>query len=223
MPSSGTPSGPRPSPSGTAGRRPCPALLRVAACILTLCTFSSEPGISAGALPAEDGRGKAAKPHVGSAMAVLATLAQAQVLPPERSPEANQIIKSVIQFQSAFTKSRDKAIDEFASQALAAKYGDQAEPLLTEFHQAGWTAPVLESLAEAEERATAAQVQALADGFSAYNLSTADFHRFMGLVRAARQTLESRGLTFQQVYASHRRTMPGAEREPRGEAFDYRL
>jgi hypothetical protein len=167
--------------------------------------------------------GKASKPHVGSAMAVLATLAQAQVLPPEQTPEANRIIKSVIQFQSAFAKSRDQAIHDFAAQALSLKYGAQAPVLLAEFQSSGWTAAVLESLAEAEPRTSGEQLQALAAGFGEFNLSTKDFQQFMSLVRAARHSLQARGLTFEQVYAAHRRTMPGAPNEPQGKPSDGQL
>lgn len=156
------------------------------------------------------GTGKTPKPLVGSAMAVLATLDQAQVLPPENTPEANHIIKAVIQFQSAFTKSGDRAIHDFAARAMATKYGERSVELISEFQSAGWTSSVLEALADAELRATAEEMQALAAGFSQFNLSTTDFHRFMSLVREARNALEKRGLMFGQVYASHRQAMPGA-------------
>ncbi len=51
--------------------------------------------------------GRAATPPgpVGASMAVLAMLQDADVLPPEETPEANRIIKLVIQFQSVFMKS----------------------------------------------------------------------------------------------------------------------
>lgn len=166
---------------------------------------------AAGILPVEDGR--APKPHVGSAMAVLATLAQAQVLPPEHTPEATKIVQAVIQFQSAFVRSRDPALHDFATEALRAAHGEQAPALLMEFRSKGWTAALLEALAEAEEHTTPAQRQALAPGFAPFNLSVEDFRRFMELVRAARQALASRGLAFDEVYASHRRAMPGATKE----------
>jgi C1A family cysteine protease len=51
--------------------------------------------------------------YIGSVMALLATFEDAGILPPEGTPQANGIIKAVIQFQSAFlksTSSRDPAI-----------------------------------------------------------------------------------------------------------------
>ncbi len=56
-------------------------------------------------------------------MAVLATLQDADVLPPEGTPEANRVIKSVIQFQSVFLKSSDPSVQSFLTQALAASGG----------------------------------------------------------------------------------------------------
>lgn len=167
--------------------------------------------------------GTAPKPHVGSAMALLATLEQAHILPPENTPEANRIIRSVIQFQSAFLSGDDPAIHRFAVRALTMKYGERAADLLTEFRSAGWTSAMLEALADAELSADGEAIQALAMGFSRFNLSANDFRRFMQLVREARQALEKRGSTFAQVYASHRRTMPGAPREERGGESDSRL
>jgi len=69
--------------------------------------------------------GRATTPSgpVGAAMAVLATLQDANVLPPEGTPEANRVIKSVIQFQSVFLKSSDPAVQTFLNHAFAAKMG----------------------------------------------------------------------------------------------------
>lgn len=200
--------------SGRALRRPARAL--VLAWLLLLMTgamavASAENAPVPGQLPRSGG---APKPHIGSAMAVLATLEQARVLPPEHTPAANQVIKSVIQFQSALAKSEDRFIQDFAARALAGKYGGQAAGLLAQLQSTGWTAPVLEALAEAEGRAPAEELEELAPGWRRFNLSTNDFHRFMELVREARKALETQGLSFQQVFASHRQTMPGANVQP---------
>ena len=154
--------------------------------------------------------GKAPAPHVGSAMAVLATLEQAQVLPPENTKEANQVIKSVIQFQSAFAKSTDPAIQDFLRLALTKHHGEQAAAMLAQFRSSGWTSDVLNALAFAVIQTPADELQPLAAGLGQFNLSVEDLQRFMRLVREAEQTLSSRGLDFHQVFASHRKEMPGA-------------
>jgi hypothetical protein len=153
---------------------------------------------------------KTASPHIGSAMAVLATLQNADVLPPEGTPEANHIIRFVIQFQSVFTKSDDGAVQDFARQALAQKYGDQAVDIIRSLRTTGWTAEVLERLSDEEARHSSEDLQTLAQGFAPFNLSVEEFHRFMQLVRDARQAFRTRGLEFQHIFLSRRKEMPGA-------------
>ena len=155
--------------------------------------------------------GKTPTPLVGSAMAVLATFEQAHVLPPEGTPEANRIIQSVIQFQSAFTKSDDPTIQDFAARAVTARQGERAVGLLAQARATGWTSELLDALAEAEARTPTGDLQKLGAGLGRYNMSLEDFHQFMGLIRDARNSLAKRGLDFHQVYAAHRNNMPGAK------------
>lgn len=143
-------------------------------------------------------------------MAVLATLEQANVLPPEGTKEADRVIKSVIQFQSAFSKSTDASIQQFLNNAVAGKYGEKATVLLERFRASGWTAEILEALADADQRTPAEELEQLATGFGQFNLSVDDFKRFMQLVREGRLALAARGQNFEGVYAHHRKTMPGA-------------
>jgi hypothetical protein len=154
-------------------------------------------------------RATGSSPYVGSAMAVLATLEQAQVLPPEGSREADRVIQAVIQLQSVFAKGTDPSVREFAQQALSHTHGANATMALERFRINGWTADMLEALAEAERRASADERQRLAAGLGQFNLSVDDFARLMQLVRDGRSALEARGQTFREVYAHHRSTMPG--------------
>jgi len=143
-------------------------------------------------------------------MAVLATLQDADVLPPEGTPEANHIIRYVIQFQSVFTKSTDPAVQAFVLQALASTDESRAAEGLSRLRTTGWTAEFLVRLSDEETRHSPEDMQRLAQGFAPFNLSTEDFHRFMQLVRDARLALHARGLEFQNVFSSRRKEMPGA-------------
>ena len=143
-------------------------------------------------------------------MAVLATLEQAQVLPPEGSREADRIIQSVIQFQSAFSKGMDPSVQDFAHRAVAGNHGQDAAPVLERFRANGWTGDMLEALMDAEQRAPAEELERLATGFGQFNLSVDDFKRFMQLLRDGRSALTERGQHFKEVYAHHRKAMPGA-------------
>ena len=143
-------------------------------------------------------------------MAVLATLEQAQVLPPEGSREADRVIQSVIQLQSVFAKGTDWFVQDFAHRAVAAKHGEHASTILERFRANGWTAEVLEALADADQQAPTEELERLANGFGQFNLSVDDFTRLMQLVRDGRSAFAARGTTFEEVYASRRNAMPGA-------------
>ena len=160
-------------------------------------------------------RAKSTSPHVGAAMAVLATLEQSQVLPPEGSREADRIIQSVIQLQSVLAKGTDPSIQKFAQQALSHAHGTNASMVFERFRANGWTANMLEALAEAEQRASTDEQQELSPGLSQVNLSVDDFRRLMQLVRDGRSALEARGQSFQEVYAHHRKAMPGSVAQER--------
>lgn len=143
-------------------------------------------------------------------MAVLATLEQASVLPPEGTKEADRVIQSVIQFQSAFSKSTDASIQRFLREAVSSKYGEEVTPVLERFRTSGWTAEILEALADADQRTPAEELERLATGFGQFNLSVDDFKRFMQLVREGRSALAAQGQNFEEAYDRHRKAMPGA-------------
>ncbi len=143
-------------------------------------------------------------------MAVLATLEQAQVLPPEGSREADRVIQAVIQLQSVFVKGTDRSVQEFAQRAIAHAPGRNVQMVLEGFRSNGWTADMLVALADADRRASAEERQELATGLGQFNLSVDDFRRLMQLVRDGRAALEAQGQNFDEVYARHRNAMPGA-------------
>ena len=155
------------------------------------------------------GRGATPSGPVGASMAVLATLQDADVLPPEGTLEANRVIKAVIQFQSVFLKSDDPSVKLFLAQALATQGDRNADETLSQFRAAGWTSDVLEALSDQWAAATIDQRDHLAPGFRQFNVSLADFDRLMELVAKARTTFMQRGQNMHQVFAQRRREMPG--------------
>ena len=142
-------------------------------------------------------------------MAVLATLQDADVLPPEGTPEANRVIKSVIQFQSVFLKSGDPAVQLFLTHALATQGGRSADETLSRFRSAGWTSEVLESLSDQWVVTTIDERDRLAPSFRQFNVSLTDFDWFMELIAKARTAFMQRGQNIHQVFAQRRREMPG--------------
>ena len=146
---------------------------------------------------------------VGASIAVLAMLQDANVLPPEDTPEANLVIKLVIQFQSVFMKSADPAVQAFLNQSLAAQGERSAHETLSRFHSSGWTSEVLEALNEEWVATATDQRERLAPGFSQFNVSLADFKWLMELIAKARTAFVQRGQNIHQVFAQRRREMPG--------------
>jgi hypothetical protein len=155
------------------------------------------------------GRGATPSGLVGASMAVLATLQDADVLPPEGTPEANRVIKAVIQFQSVFLKSGDPAVQLFLTQSLAAQGGRSADETLCQFRSTGWTSDVLEALSEQWLATAIDQRDRLASGFRQFNVSPADFDWFLELIAKARTAFMQRGQSIHQVFAQRRREMPG--------------
>jgi hypothetical protein len=142
-------------------------------------------------------------------MAVLATLQDAGVLPPEGTPDANHVIKAVIQFQSVFLKSGDPAVQLFLTQALTTQGECSADKTLSRFRSAGWTSEVLEALSEQWAATAIDQRESLAPGFHQFNVSLKDFDSLMELIAKAHTAFIQRGQNIHQVFAQRRREMPG--------------
>ena len=143
-------------------------------------------------------------------MAMLATFEEAQVLPPETSPQANQIIKALIQFQSAFLKSRQPAVRNFFAAAQQAKFGPGGEEVLNKFQQNGWTSEVMEALSDYGMQDRVWEDGSLTEGLREFNVTRQDFDLLIDLFQRAKAQLHARGADVHQVYAARRRDMPGA-------------
>lgn len=166
------------------------------------------------ATPAADGsstpRSRASSPQVGSAMAVLATLQDSGVLPPEGTKDADRVIRSVIQFQALFTKSDHPAVRDFFTRALEAKVGPAAAEAAARFMKTGWTSDVLEAVVDHGASLSEQDWNGFRSGLEELNLSRKDFAQLSDLVVRARTALARQGKTLGEVYAQRRREMPGA-------------
>jgi N-acetylneuraminic acid mutarotase len=156
-------------------------------------------------------RKRASAAQVGSVMAMLATFQDAGVLPPESSPEANQLIKALIQFQAAFMKSPDPAVGRVLDEALSAKLGPAAPEAIQRFHRQGWTSQSLEALVDHLADRPPWEDAPFARGRGAYNVGRQDFELLARIFTAARRALENRGQDLHRLYAARRSEMPGAK------------
>jgi N-acetylneuraminic acid mutarotase len=155
-------------------------------------------------------KGRASSKQVGTIMALLATFQDAQALPPESSPDANRLIKALIQFQAAFMKSGDPAITQLLTDAITTGFGHQANAEVARFHAAGWTSESLEALVEFILDRKSWQQPNIRAAFQAYNVGDEDFALLANTFLLARRNLAEQGHNLHAVYASRRREMPGA-------------
>ena len=155
-------------------------------------------------------KGRASSKQVGAVMALLATFEDARALPPESSPDANRLIKALIQFQAAFMKSTDPVITQLLTDALAMKLGDQAPAGIARFHSSGWTSESLEALVDFINDHKSWQHSDVRMGFRPYNVGEEDFALLAHTFVTARRHLAAQGHNLHTVYASRRREMPGA-------------
>ena len=162
-------------------------------------------------------QGRTSSEPVGASMAMLATLQDADVLPPEGTAEANRVIQIVIQFQAVFMKSSDPSVQEFFDQALAEKWGARAQKLGNGFRARGWTSEVLQAISERYAKLSAQERAQLAGAFSQYNMRLADFELLSDLFGKAQARLSQRGQDIHQIFTGHRGTMPGGQRNDRKE------
>jgi hypothetical protein len=153
---------------------------------------------------------KAAPAHVGSVMAVLATLNDAGVLPPEGTDEANRVVKGLIQFQSALMKSPDWHVQTFFAKAVEHKFGSEGRTLLETARRKGWTSEVLEAVAEFATGPVRWDQARLDEGWRAYNVTQSDLLLLAALFTDARTRFSSKRQSIHEVFALKRRSMPGA-------------
>lgn len=151
--------------------------------------------------------------YIGSVMAMLATFEDAGILPPEGTPQANRIIKAVIQFQSAFLKSDHPAVRHFFTEAHRIRLGPRAEEVETSFRQSGWSADTFDAVITAGQIETAWNADGLTDGFREFNIGKQDFDILAELYQQSSRAFSTQGKSFQEVYAQRRREMPGAKSE----------
>ncbi|MDA1302858.1 MAG: hypothetical protein O2999_00880 [Nitrospirae bacterium] len=145
--------------------------------------------------------------HVGAVMAILGTFNEAGVLPVESDPRANQLIRSLIQFQSVFMKNQQSAVHDYLSSALFARWGEQGAMIQDSFDEQGWTTQTLEALVDYSKIHSIWGDARMAEVFRQYYLSPADWVLVEEIFDAARQRFISEGQDIHQMFAIQRERM----------------
>src|SRR5436309_572784 len=148
--------------------------------------------------------GESSRPLVGHVMALLAVFEEADVLPPESSPEANELIHALIQTQAVLTKSTNPATRRWFAEALRQSEAPGAEPDPRE----GLTSHALEAIVTyAGTHPPTARPDVMA-GLQEFNVSPADLDLMARVYRQARDRFRSTGRNIHRIYEAQRRAMP---------------
>jgi hypothetical protein len=135
---------------------------------------------------------------VGPVMALLAVFEQANVLPAETAPEANQLIHALIQTQAALTKSADSATRRWFLNAL--RLDNLAHPVLT--------SRALEAILGHAAVHPPEENPAVLAGFRKFNVGPADFALMTRVYEAAVARLRANGQDIHVLYDAERQKMP---------------
>ena len=155
-------------------------------------------------LTAAPAGGESSRPLVGHVMALLAVFEQADVLPPETSPQANALIHALIQTQAALTKSTNKATRTWFADALRTSESSGAAPSPRD----GLTSHALEAiLAHAASHPPAERPEVTA-GLMEFNVRQADLDLLAHVYERARDRFRSTGRDIHRAYEAQRQTMP---------------
>ncbi|MDF2460216.1 MAG: uncharacterized protein K0S79_2632, partial [Nitrospira sp.] len=162
-------------------------------------------------------KGRTPSGPVGASMALLATLQDANILPPEGTPAANRVIQIVIQFQGLFMNDTDPTVGQFLDQALASKFADRSEEAATAFRQGGWTSQVLEAVCDRYTTSSTDERARLAAPFARVNMRPEDLGWLCELYTKARAAFIQQRRDIHRIFAEHRRSMPGGKHFDRKE------
>jgi len=145
-----------------------------------------------------------AQPLVGHIMALLSVFEQANALPPESSPEANQLIHALIQTQAALTKSTDPATRRWFAEALRRTEQQGGGPVPSD----ALTSRALEAiLTYAAIRRPVDDPEVLA-GLKDFNIGESDFTLMARVYQQAKSRLSAAGQDLHSVYENERQKMP---------------
>lgn len=165
-------------------------------------------------------QGRTSSAVVGASMALLATLQDAAVLPPEGTKEANRVVQTVIQLQAVFMKSQDESVRQFFDHAMVAKWGSKAREQTERFMKRGWTSEVLEALSDYYRTRSEAERHQLSKGLDRFNMRLSEMELLSDLYERARASYYQSGRDIHQVFIEHRRHMPGGQQDYRKEHRD---
>jgi len=154
---------------------------------------------------------RASSATVGTIMALLATLEEAGVLPPEGTSQANQVIHALIQLQSALMKSASPELAAYRVAAGASWWSQHSEIIDGEVGGEGLTATVLGAFIAYDQEHSLWDDPKIVLAMQEFNVTRADWVVVVDLFHQAEAVFRGQGRSIHQVYEAWRMTMPGGK------------
>ena len=146
---------------------------------------------------------------VGSIMALLATLDEAGILPPEGTAPANQLIHGLIQLQAAFLKSTSPELAAYLMAAEKHWIMKHNEREYGSFATVGLTSRVLEALILYDKEHPMWEDPKIVAAVQAFNVTRSDWVLIVNMVSRAEKVFRDREQSIHELYDQWRVKMPG--------------
>lgn len=148
---------------------------------------------------------------VGAIMALLATFEAANVLPPEGTAQANQLIHGLIQLQSALVKTRDSELSDYITAAVNDRFEMESGGIVQSIPQRGLTSKLLEALLMYDKKMAIWDQSTIVIIFQNYNISRPDWEFIDRIFTQADAVYRSKGASIHEAYGKWRAQMPGGK------------
>ena len=148
---------------------------------------------------------------VGSIMALLATLDEAGILPPEGTSQANQLIHGLIQLQAAFLKSTSPELSAYLMAAESHWIMKHNEREYGSLATRGLTSRVLEALILYDKEHPMWEDPKIVAAVQAFNVTGADWILIVNMVSRAETIFRDQGRSMHELYDQRRVKMPGGK------------
>ena len=174
----------------------------------TVCSFLVQGDVASPQPSPDFSSKKTGSALVGSVMALLATLESANVLPPEGSSQANQLVHGLIQLQSVLVKSHSPVLHDYISAAITYRFDMDGSLLLESIHEKGLTSKMLEALVSYDQKKSIWEEPALTQLFQRYNVSRLDWELIEKIFGQADAAYRMKGISIHDTYEQWRSQMP---------------
>jgi hypothetical protein len=154
---------------------------------------------------------RASSSIVGTIMALLATFDEAGILPPEGTPQANQVIHALIQLQSTLMKSTSPELAAYRIEAEAFWRRQHSGGEGGDAGDKGLTAKVLGAFIAYDQEHSLWAVPKVVLAMQEFNVTRADWVMIVDLFHQAEAVFRQQGRSLYDVFEVWRISMPGGK------------